>query len=213
MKVKLRLPAALVFMMFTSGCGTWEVMSRFPVGQTPYPVEAEEWAGDWGSGCADEGFFRIEVVDKDNGIIRVSEVKAGSESGPENPEKSAAPYEKPFECHLRKTDGDLIFANAALEGETEYYPTLVKMVKMEKVGGCQLIVWFPDYRKFRTLVEKKILPGELRERSENICLGLLQPEHLKIILSEDEVLFRCYDPIILIRHGKAPAPPSKEIPH
>ncbi len=177
----------LIFILFVSGCEN--VSSQYLVGQKPYVVKTEEWAGEWSSDCSGEEIIRIEVVDKDKGMLRLTEVKTSPGSAVES-----------YECYLREAGG-WIFANAAVKGETGFYP-----VRVKNIEGRQIIVWFPDPEKFKPLVfEKKVLPGEWRGR--DISLGLLRPEHLELIMSGREgVLFKWDEPSILIRHGKAPAP-------
>jgi hypothetical protein len=185
MKSKYLFPV-LVLMMFISGCEN--VTSRYLVGQKPYAVKTAEWAGEWSTDCSGEETIRIEVLDKDKGIIRVTQVKTSPGSTVES-----------IDCYLREA-GDWVFANAALKGEADFYP-----VRVKNVEGRQIIVWFPDPEKFKPLVfEKKALPGELHGR--DISLGLLKPEHLELITSGRQgVLFKWDQPAVLIRRGEIPA--------
>jgi hypothetical protein len=186
MKSKHFFPV-LILMMFISGCEN--VSSQYLVGQKPYAVKTEEWAGEWSQDCSGEEIIRIEVLDKDKGILRLTEVKTSPGSTMES-----------YECYLREA-GNWIFANTAIKGEADFYP-----VRVKNLEGRQIIVWFPDPEKFKPLVfEKKVLPGQWRGR--DISLGLLKPEHLELIMSGKEgVLFKWDEPSILIRYGKIPAP-------
>jgi hypothetical protein len=179
--------AFLIFLLFLCGCEN--VSSQYPVGLKPHAIDSEEWAGEWSSDCAGQEAIRIEVVDKDKGIIRVIDVKSGQESTMQT-----------YDCYLREA-GDWIFANVALKDESDFYP-----VRVKNVEGRQIIVWFPDPEKFKPLVfDKKALPGEWR--GGNLSLGLLKQEHLELIVSGKEgVLFKWDEPVVLIRHGKAPVP-------
>ena len=177
----------LILMVFIAGCEN--VSSQYLVGQKPYAVKAEEWAGEWSPDCSGEETIRIEVLDKDKGVLRFTEVKTSPGSTMES-----------YECYLREA-GNWIFANAAIKGEADFYP-----VRVKNLEGRQIIVWFPDPEKFKPLVlEKKVLPGKLRGR--DISLGLLKPEQLELIMSGKEgVLFKWDEPAILIRQGKTTVP-------
>ncbi|HYA41832.1 MAG TPA: hypothetical protein VEF34_11045 [Syntrophobacteraceae bacterium] len=187
MKAKHFFPI-LIFIVFIQGCAE-QVKSQYLVGEKPHAVKIEEWAGIWAADCSDDNsdLIRIEVLDKDKGILRLTDVKAGAGS-------------EPIDCYLREA-GNWIFANAALKGETDFYPVRVKNLD----EGRKIIAWHPDPEKFKSLVfDKKVLPGE--RHGHDISLGLLKPEHLEIIMSDKQgVLFKWDEPIILIRRGKAPA--------
>jgi hypothetical protein len=179
MKSKQFFPV-LILMLFISGCEN--VSSQYLVGQKPYAVKTEEWSGEWSPDCSGEEIIRIEVVDKDKGILRLTQVKTSPGSSMES-----------YECYLREA-GNWIFANAVLKGEADFYP-----VRVKNLEGRQIIVWFPDPEKFKPLVfERKVLPGEMH--GGDISLGLLKPEQLDLIMSGKEgVLFKWDEPAILIR--------------
>jgi hypothetical protein len=179
--------AVLIVVIFICGCEN--VSSQYLVGQKPYVVKTEEWSGDWSMDCSGEEIIRIEVLDKDKGILRVTEVKNSPGSDMES-----------YECYLRQA-GNWIFANVVLKGGADFYP-----VRVKNVEGRQIIVWFPDPEKFKPLVfEKKVLPGE--RRGGDISLGLLTPGHLDLIMSGNEgVLFKWDEPAVLVRQGKSTVP-------
>ena len=179
--------AVLILMMFISGCEN--VSSQYLVGQKPYAVNTEEWTGEWSPDCSGEEIVRIEVLDKNKGILRVTQFETSPGSTVDT-----------YECYLREA-GNWIFANAALKEKADFYP-----VRVKNVEGRQIIIWFPDLEKFKPLVfEKKVLPGEWRGR--NLCLGLLKPEQLDLIVSGKEgVLFKWDEPAVLIRRGKTTVP-------
>ncbi len=168
-------------LMLALGCES--VTSRYAVGQRPAVIISEEWNGEWSPDCSGEEVLRIEVKDKDKGIIRVQQIK--SDTG--NLEE--------LDCYLY-TAGDWMFGNAAYK--SELYP-----FRIRNVEGSRIFVWFPDFNKFKALVEKGLLPGEVHEGE--VSLDLLKPEHLELITSEKEgVLFRWGEPEVLIRQGKGP---------
>jgi hypothetical protein len=174
-------------MMFIFGCEN--VTSQYLVGQKPHAVKTEEWAGEWSPDCSGGEIIRIEVLDKDRGIIEAAQLEPGSGKVLDS-----------YECYLREA-GNWIFANAALKEKADFYP-----VRVKNVEGRQIIIWFPDLEKFKPLVfEKKVLPGEWRGR--NLSLGLLKPEQLDLIVSGKEgVLFKWDEPAVLIRRGKTTVP-------
>ncbi len=161
-----------------SGCHS--VTSPYLVGKQPVTLNPEIWNGKWGPECSGEEAVRIEVLDKDRGLLRATVLN------PKDPPEV-------IECNLRSAAGDLIFVNAKEQKEKDYHPWLIR-----NAGGKMIILWSPDYDRFKSLVEKGILPGE--STGGDISLGLLKSEHLDIIMSEKEgVLFDWKDPVILIR--------------
>ena len=186
MKPKHFFPV-LILMMFIFGCEN--VSSQYLVGQKPYAVKTEEWAGEWSPDCSGEEIISIEVLDKDKGILKVTQFETRPGGSMES-----------YECYLREA-GNWIFANAALKRYSDFYP-----VRVKNLEGRQIIVWFPDPEKFKPLVfEKKVLPGQWHGR--DISLGLLKPEQLELIISDKEgVLFKWDEPAVLIRHGKTTVP-------
>lgn len=177
----------LILLMTIAGCEN--VSSKYPVGLKPHTVDSEQWNGEWSTDCSGEEAVGIEVLDKDKGIIRVVDTKAGPGDAT-----------KVCECYLLEA-GDWIFANVLLQNEVEFYP-----VRIKNVEGRRIIVWFPDAGKFKRLVvDQKMLPGELHGQS--ISLGFLKPEQLELIMSGKEgVLFKWDEPTVLIRRGPAPVP-------
>lgn len=161
-----------------SGCHS--VTSPYLVGKQPASINPEMWNGKWGPECSGEDAVQIEVLDKDRGILRATVLN------PKDPPEVV-------ECSLRTAGGDLNFVNAKMQKEQDYHPWLVR-----NEGGKMIILWSPDYDKFKSLVEKGILPGE--SAGGDISLGLFKPEHLDLITSEKEgVLFDWKHPVVLIR--------------
>lgn len=174
----------LALLVAASGCHS--VTSPYLVGSKPAAVNPEIWNGRWGPECSGEDSLQIEVLDKDMGMLRI--VVFNPKEPPEE-----------VECYLR-TAGDLTFANAKFPKEPGYHTWLIK-----NESGKSIILWSPDYDKFKPLVEKGILPGEAT--GGDISLGLLKSEHLDLIVSEKEgVLFDWKHPVVLIRQGE----PQKE---
>ena len=62
--------AFFILLIFISGCEN--VSSQYLVGLKPHAVKSEEWSGEWSADCSGEEKIRIEVLNKDKGIIRVT---------------------------------------------------------------------------------------------------------------------------------------------
>ncbi|MFZ2445376.1 MAG: hypothetical protein WAW37_03385 [Syntrophobacteraceae bacterium] len=177
----------LILLAAVSGCHS--VTSPYLLGDKPAVLSPEAWNGRWGPECSGEEAVQMEVLDKDKGILKAV---------PTNPREEP----EVVTCYLR-TAGDLMFVNAKLAKEPDYHPWLIK-----NESGKMLILWSPDYDKFKHLVEKGILPGEAQ--GGDVSLGLLKSEHLDIILSDKAgVLFDWKHPMVLIRQTEKPAPPAK----
>lgn len=61
-----------------------------------------------------------------------------------------------------------------------------------------ILIWLPQKDRFKTLIEEKKLPGEVKK--DLVLLGDLKPEHMKIIASEGRsLLFDWEEPLVLIK--------------
>ena len=61
-----------------------------------------------------------------------------------------------------------------------------------------ILIWLPNKERFKTLIETKTLPGEIKK--DLVLLGDLTPEHMKIIASEGRsLLFDWEEPLVLIK--------------
>jgi hypothetical protein len=201
----VRFLPVLILVIIVSGCHS--VTSKYLVGEKPYVIDKpEEWAGEW-VGCPGNETISIKVVDEHKGILRVTSEETGS-SG-EKDRTSLDVYL--WEAGAGKAGQRWIFANVAFEEEPYFY-----LVRVKNMEGCQIIFWKPDPEKFKPLVEKKVIPGEVVEdrgwgsngevRGYDVHLGVLKPEDLEIIMSDKEgpALFRWDEPGVLIRRSKSP---------
>jgi len=176
--LKLSLLLVLLIIFGLSGCN--QVGSIHPVGSEPVSLNPEDWNGKWGLPFEKE-FLRLRVLDGDNGMLRMVSYDSKGE-----PEKSQ-------DVLLRRVDG-WTFASVAKEGGGDGY----LFARINNSGGRTLLVWLPDYDRFRGLVEKGVLPG--KTDPETVTLGLLLAVHLKLITSgEVGTLFDWDDPVVLIR--------------
>jgi hypothetical protein len=137
-----------------------------PVGETPLVLDPEDWEGAW---LLDDDVARIDVLDSENGILRIAGLEEDSDGELEI---------EAFTVHLRE-GGDWIFASVEVEDDEErgYLWGVVRH------NGGQILALTPDIEKFRALVESGLLPGRLD--GDNVFLGPLEAEHLALILSEE----------------------------
>ncbi len=165
---------ALVF----SACAVVYVES--PVGEDPVKLDAEEWNGTW---LHAEGAVTVKVLDSEDGALGLAWVDS---EGEQLVPKSAA-------VHLRLAGGRVLVSWKEEDAAEPGYLWGILSRRDE-----QVVVLAPDADKFRVLVEQQKLPGHVE--NGDIYLGRLGPEHLDIILSDQEgFLFDWEEPLVLTR--------------
>ena len=163
-----------------TGCNV--VYTTQPIGERPSLIETSDWEGTW---INEEKFLTFNVLDKAKGLLRISWIE--KDQGQVKLESC--------KVHLLES-GDWIFASIPDKDNPKQY--LWGRIKQD---GRQVVVWVPDSEKFKTLVEEGKLPGRVEDN--NILLGNLTSEHLKLITSETAgVLFEWDEPIIFRRFSK-----------
>jgi hypothetical protein len=148
-----------------------------PIGETPLVLDPEEWEGTW---LLAEAAVVVDVVDKEEGLLRVAWVEKGF-SGDTGLETAI--------IQLRGGD-DWVFGTLleydSEEAEGDEFPWGIV-----KQSDGQILILFPATEKFRALVEAGVLPG--RVDGENVYLGPLESEHLARILSEEHPFLFDFD--------------------
>lgn len=166
-------------------CGCSAVYNSQLIGERPTDIgsEKDEWEGTW---THSDGAMAVTVVDGSNGVLKVGwvEVKDGDMKC-----ESADVY-------LRGS-GSWTFANIKPQEESnqDHY-VWARIERKER----QAILWAPDVRKFKALVQQGKLPGSVD--AGDVILGNLESNHLEMITSETNgVLFDWDEPFILIKTG------------
>ena len=181
----MRAIVTICTVLFISGCSG--VYSPVPVGETPADIAAEqdEWEGTW---IADDGdAILVTVIDGTNGILKVDWVEKNNEDTVER--TTAALY-------LRNS-GDWTFASV-LEDDDDKEPYIWGRIIRTK---RQAVLWTPDTKQFKALVEEGVLPGEID--GDSVLLGTLSSNHMEWIMSESNAyLFEWDDPLVLRKSGK-----------
>ncbi len=162
-----------------SGCGF--VYTTQPIGERPILIETSDWEGTW---INEDQFITINVQDETKGLLQISWIE----------KKLGQVKLESCKVHLLES-GDWIFASIPDKDNPEQY--LWGRIKQD---GRQVIFWVPDSEKFKTLVEEGKLPGKIEDN--NVLLGNLTSEHLKLITSEATgILFEWDEPIVFRRKG------------
>jgi hypothetical protein len=176
----------VLFALFSILCGCQSVESYYLVGEAPSSIEPGKWNGKWmvvPSGDESE-VVEIQVLDAQTGTLRISWTEKDGEA-------------KAMNCFLRGS-GDWMFANLSEPEKAEYLWGRVK-----NSGDGLILAWPPSFEKFKDLVEKGALPGEVR--GSTVYLKQLQAGHLKLIQSDEHApLFEWTSPMVLTRPGKKP---------
>jgi len=163
-----------------TGCGV--VYTTQPIGEKPSLIEAKNWEGTWTNG---EDFLTINVLDETNGLLQAAWIEH---------DQNQIKLES-CKVHLLES-GDWVFVSIQDKDNPKRYGW-----GRIKKDGQQVVVWLPDSVKFKTLVKEGQLPGRIE--NDDVVLGDLTSEHLKLITSETEgVLFEWDKPIVFRRFSK-----------
>jgi hypothetical protein len=172
--------AAVILALALSACSP--VLVREPIGEAPYPVQREEWEGEW---IHEDGLTIIRVADETEGILFLS--------GLEEKEEEALRLET-LKVTLRQSGG---WVFASLRDETASAKEDEYVWGRVRKADNLILVWLPDSGKFERLIEEGILPGST---DDGVLLTDLKKEHYEIITSEAQgVLFEWDEPMILRR--------------
>jgi len=159
------------------------VYSTNPVGEKPVQLDSGQWDGNW---LGADGVMTIRVKDAEQGILQVAWIE----------DMELLQYQ----VQLLES-GDWVFFNLREEDDDDGY-----FWGRIKNDGDSIILWDPDIKKFRALVTKGVLPGEVKKTGKNmeffsdVILGELTPAHLQVITSGDQgVLFNWDEPLLLIK--------------
>lgn len=162
-----------------SGCNA--VLSKRPVGEHPARIVAKEWEGNW---ITTDGVIKIKVIDADKGTLRTSWLED---------DKDGNPALKSAEIEIRESEGWLL-ANTREEKGRGYVWGRIQN------EDRQIVIWSPNDKLFAQAVKDGILPGRLE--GDEVILGDLKPQHLKIITSTEKgVLFSWDKPSIFVKTG------------
>jgi len=179
----MRYLAAIVgssCLLAAGGCDS--VTCKRPLGDAPARIEASEWEGDW---ATDDGWMKVIVKDPNNGLLTIAWLDTDKQGNPEM---------KTMEVELRAS-GDRLFANTKGEEATKgggYWWGRIRK------GDRRIVVWGPDVKAFRRLVEEGVFPGTLD--GDDVRLGDLTADQQRIIISgERGVLFDWEDPGVFLR--------------
>ena len=173
--------ASVVFGLFLSGCAV--VQSDKAIGEKAVTVNADDWDGVW---TFNGGALNAVVVDKDKGLLEIALV-----------ERKDGKFEmNTYRVGIMKQD-DAIIAN--LEDPNEKGKFSFGRIS---INPDEIIVWIPNFARFKELLEKNKLPGIMVDEHK-ILLEKLGAEHMKIIADVyDGSIFSLDNPIVLKRYVK-----------
>ena len=166
-----------------------------PIGAAAVPLDPDRWEGAWQViGRGDSDVAHVEVVDPDNGVLRVQGY----------PVRTAD-----LIVHLR-SHGTGVFANYRLAAAPDDGP--YDWVRVD-LGDERVLFWEPVTARFAELVRDGLLPGTVSERTPsatgpgNVIMDVdlmgLEPVHVDRIASPEQgSLFGWEEPVILIRSDR-----------
>lgn len=168
------------------GGGCSAVYSPVPVGDKPTNIDSvrEEWEGTW---LHADGAMTVKVVDGSNGVLQVGWIE----------DQQGGLKHETASVFLRSGAG-WTFASIKPQGETnDNRYVWARIEKQER----QAILWGPDVKKFKALVQDGVIPGKVQDG--DVVLGGLTSNHLHLITSETNgVVFDWDHPFALIKSGK-----------
>ncbi len=176
--------------LFLSGCG--EVLLNKPLDIEPVQFP-EKFSGIWTQTLGnDSQKIEITVLDAKSGKIKMTPADKTSK-------------EKPIFAQL-KEHNDNVYANfsESEKGDSDYHWALV--------GGMDeaIVCYIPDIQKFKSLVEKEILPGKI-VNNDKIILHDIKSEHLNILESQEHGFpYHWKHPVIFIKDKEEPQKATKQ---
>ena len=173
--------ASVVIGLFLSGCAV--VQSDKAIGEKTVTVNADDWDGIW---TFSGGALNAAVVDKDKGLLEIALV-----------ERKDGMFEmKTYRVGIMQQDNAII---ANLEDPNEKGKFSFGRIS---ISPDEIILWIPNFARFKELVEKNKLPGIMADEHK-ILLQNLEAEHMKIIADVyDGSIFSMENPIVLKRAVK-----------
>ena len=172
-----------LFVLTLAGCSA--VYTVQPMGEKPCKTQTQDWEGTW---IHKEGSVTVRVMDGENGWLRIGWIEREGED-------LASEVQ---DVQLWEA-GSWTFANVKSDsaGEPAYLWAGIRR------DGNQVIVWLPDEKKFKVLVEEGKLPGRI-EPGGDVILDRLEPQHLSMITEEREgVLLVWGEPTAFLRLTRA----------
>ncbi|MBM4142681.1 MAG: hypothetical protein FJ225_03675 [Lentisphaerae bacterium] len=170
--------------ILAGGCSA--VYSPVPLGDKPVNIEGErgEWEGTW---MHADGAMTVKVMDGPNGVLKVGWIE----------DKQDDLKHETASVFLRNGAG---WTFASIRPQDETNENRYVWARIEKKARLA-ILWGPDVKKFKALVQDGRLPGEVD--GSDVVLGSLTSNHLALIASETNgVLFYWDEPFVLIKSGK-----------
>jgi hypothetical protein len=162
-----------------SGCAA--VYATHPVGEAPVPLRAADWDGTWFN---KDGALTLKVEDEGAGRIRMAYVEWGDQG----------PRLESHEIQLLRS-GNATFASVKEAEENGQALYVWARIKRE---GNLMLAWIPNAERFKAACRDGRFP--CREKDEDIALGELTADHLKILASEEEgSLYGWDEPVVLMR--------------
>lgn len=178
---KTILLAVVTFGLFLSGCAV--VQSDKAIGEKAVSVNPDGLEGIW---IFNGGVVNVAVTDKDKGILEIAWI-----------ERKDGKFEMKTSLVIILQQGDTVIANVVDSKDSGKFS-----FGRIKINPDEIILWIPDFAKFKTLVLENKLPGKIIEENK-IILSNLQPEQMKIITGAKEgCVFSLDNPIVLKRSAK-----------
>ena len=173
--------ASVVCGLFLSGCAV--VQSDKAIGEKAVTVNADDWDGVW---TFNGGAVNAAVVDKNKGLLEIALV-----------ERKDGKFEmNTYRVGIMQQDNAII---ANLEAPNEKGKFSFGRIN---INPDEIILWIPNFAKFKELVQKNKLPGII-VGDNKILLENLGAEHMKIIADVyDGSIFSLENPIVLKRSVK-----------
>src|SRR5262249_47426638 len=136
-----RLFVYLLLLLTT--CSYSAVVSKRPVGEKPSRLEQEKWEGKW---VHRDGELTIKVDDSERGLLSVT----WTEKGEKSPQTAR--------IELLESNGWLFGNVNNWKGDTMPEYVWGRVRKEDR----QITIWAPDLNQFKSLVNRRVLPGEMR---------------------------------------------------
>jgi hypothetical protein len=175
------LLAVATFGLFLSGCAV--VKSDKAIGEKAVSVNPDGLEGIW---IFSGGAVNVAVTDKDKGILEIAWL-----------ERKDGKFEMKTSRVIILQQGDTVIANVEDTNDKGQFS-----FGRIKINPDEIILWIPDFARFKALVLENKLPGKIIEENK-IILNNPEHEQMKIITGgKDGSVFLLDSPVVLKRSVK-----------
>jgi len=182
---------SILFLSFLWLSACESVFVEQPLGDEIVVLDEAVWQGQWSNG---EMVITTTIIDAEKGILQAAWIERG-EHGAELEMATGYVRKSGAVIYLNLPDYDRDKAQS--EPVTETSKPEYHWARLE-IDGHRATLWWPDQGRFRDAVKAETLPGVIKE-DQDVLLGALSAEHLRLISSPEANLLNWTEPLVFVR--------------